>query len=70
MEPSHHSTFSSDITCAITCSILALPMASAALSRRVERVVGYPPLSEASADQRREFHDARDIPPARGRRFR
>ncbi len=33
-------------------------MASAALSRRVERVVGYPPLSEASADQRREFHEA------------
>lgn len=33
-------------------------MASAALSRRVEKLVGYPPLSEASADQRREFHYA------------
>ncbi len=28
------------------------------LSRRVERVVGYPPLSEMSADQRRELHEA------------
>ena len=33
-------------------------MASAELSRRVEKVVGYPPLSEMSADQRREFHEA------------
>jgi hypothetical protein len=33
-------------------------MASAALSRRVEKVVGYPPLSEIGADQRREFHEA------------
>ena len=30
-------------------------MASAELSRRV---VGYPPLSEMGADQRREFHEA------------
>jgi hypothetical protein len=28
------------------------------LSRRVEKVVGYPPLSEMSARQRREFHEA------------
>ena len=33
-------------------------MASAELSRRVEKVVGYPPLSEMSGRQRREFHEA------------
>jgi hypothetical protein len=33
-------------------------MASAELSRRVEKVGGYPPLSEMGADQRREFHEA------------
>jgi hypothetical protein len=33
-------------------------MASAELSRRVSRVVGYPPLSEMSGPQRREFHEA------------
>jgi hypothetical protein len=33
-------------------------MASAELSRRVEKVVGYPPLSEMSDRQRREFHEA------------
>ena len=33
-------------------------MASAELSRRVEKVVGYPPLSEMSDLQRREFHEA------------
>ena len=33
-------------------------MASAAVSRRVERVVGYPPLSEIGERQRREFHEA------------
>ena len=33
-------------------------MASAELSRRVEKVVGYPPLSEMGADQRREFTEA------------
>jgi hypothetical protein len=33
-------------------------MASVALSRRVERVVGYPPLCDMGADQRREFHEA------------
>ena len=33
-------------------------MASAGLSRRVEKVVGYPPLSELGDLQRREFHEA------------
>ena len=33
-------------------------MASAELSRSVEKVVGYPPLSELDDLQRREFHDA------------
>jgi hypothetical protein len=33
-------------------------MASAGLSRRVEKVVGYPPLSEMGEHQRREFHKA------------
>ena len=32
-------------------------MASADLSRRVEKVVGYPPLSELGEGQRREFHE-------------
>jgi hypothetical protein len=35
-----------------------MPMASAGLSRRVEKVVGYPPLSEMSSSLRREFHEA------------
>jgi hypothetical protein len=33
-------------------------MASADLSRRVEKVVAYPPLSELGDQQRREFHEA------------
>jgi hypothetical protein len=33
-------------------------MASAELSRRVEKVVGYPPLCDMGVDQRREFHEA------------
>jgi hypothetical protein len=33
-------------------------MANPALSRRVEKVVAYPPLSEMSHLQRREFHEA------------
>jgi hypothetical protein len=33
-------------------------MASADLSRRVEKVVGYSPLSEMGDQQRREFHEA------------
>ena len=33
-------------------------MASAAVSRRVEMAVCYPPLSEIGESQRREFHEA------------
>jgi hypothetical protein len=33
-------------------------MATAELSHRVEKVVGYPPLSELSDQQRSEFHEA------------
>jgi hypothetical protein len=33
-------------------------MATPELSRRVEKVVGYAPLSEMSDPQRREFHEA------------
>ena len=33
-------------------------MPNAELSRRVEQVVGYPPLSELGDQQRREFHEA------------
>jgi hypothetical protein len=33
-------------------------VASPELSRRVQKVVGYPPLSEISSRQRREFHVA------------
>jgi hypothetical protein len=33
-------------------------MASAALSRRFDKIVGYPPLSELGELQRREFHEA------------
>ena len=33
-------------------------MTSAALSRRVRKVVAYPPLCEMSDLQRREFHEA------------
>ena len=33
-------------------------MASAELSRRVGKVVGYPPLCKMGDVQRREFHDA------------
>ena len=39
-------------------SVYPPPMASAELSRRVEKVVGYPPLSEMGDLQRREFHEA------------
>ena len=35
-----------------------MPMASADLSRRVQKLVGYPPLSDMSTRQRREFHEA------------
>jgi hypothetical protein len=33
-------------------------MATAELSRRVEKAVAYPPLSEMDEDRRREFHEA------------
>ena len=33
-------------------------MPNAELSRRVEKVVGYPPLSEMSDGQRQELHEA------------
>ena len=33
-------------------------MASAELSRRVEKVVGYPPLADVDAREPREFHKA------------
>jgi hypothetical protein len=33
-------------------------MASAGLSRRVEKVVGYAPLADMDDRQRREFHEA------------
>jgi hypothetical protein len=33
-------------------------MASAELNRRIEKVVGYPPLLELGELQRREFHEA------------
>jgi hypothetical protein len=33
-------------------------MASVALIRRVEKVVGYPPLCDMGVDQRRDFHEA------------
>jgi hypothetical protein len=50
-------------------------MASAELSRRVGKVVAYPPLSAMGERQRREFHQAllkaaafEDLPPGNGRR--
>ena len=36
---------------------LELSSCSSELSRRVRKAVGYPPLSEMSAEQRREFHE-------------
>ena len=36
---------------------------SGELSRRVEKVVGYPPLCDKSKEQRREFHEAYSTPP-------
>ena len=38
--------------------VYALPMANTAFSRRVEKIVAFPPLSEMSDLQRREFHEA------------
>jgi hypothetical protein len=37
---------------------MGLPTGSAELSRRAERVAGYPPLSEMSEGRRQEFHEA------------
>jgi hypothetical protein len=39
-------------------SLYALPMASAALSRRVRKIVAYAPLCDLSDRQRRELHEA------------
>jgi hypothetical protein len=39
-------------------SIKALPTASPELSRRVEKVVGYPPVFQMGEGQRRELHEA------------
>jgi hypothetical protein len=36
-------------------------MASVELSRRVGKIVAYPPLSEMGDGERREFHEARNI---------
>jgi hypothetical protein len=38
--------------------VYALPIANAALSRRVQKIVADPPLSEMSDLQRRELHEA------------
>jgi hypothetical protein len=35
-----------------------LQIASAEMGRRVEKVVGHPPLSEMNESQRQEFHEA------------
>jgi hypothetical protein len=45
-------------TSPVSRPVYALPMAHTALSRRVAQVVAYPPLSELSDLQRREFHEA------------
>jgi hypothetical protein len=44
---------------ALPLSDLPCANGEAELSRRVEKVVGYPPLCDLTADQRREFHEAR-----------
>jgi hypothetical protein len=38
--------------------IYALPMASAELSRRIEKLVAYPPLCDMDEFQRRDLHEA------------
>jgi hypothetical protein len=47
-----------DVEPVLGASQQSQPMASTDLSRRVEKVVGYPPLSEMSAEQRRDFYEA------------
>jgi hypothetical protein len=39
-------------------ALCPLPMPSVALSRRVGKLVGYPPLCEMDEAQRRELHEA------------
>jgi hypothetical protein len=41
-----------------TLALRSAQSASAELSRRVGKVVSYPPLGEMDADHRREFHEA------------
>ena len=47
-----------DVRVPVSRSTYPPPMASVELSRRVEKVVAYPPLDELSELQRREFHQA------------
>ena len=42
----------------IAAEFLSLPSPNGDARARVEKLVGYPPLSELEALQRREFHDA------------
>ena len=51
------STSSCDIACSIPFD-LGSANGERGAKRRVEKVVGYPPLSEMSDQQRREFHEA------------
>jgi hypothetical protein len=44
-------------------------MARAAVSRGVEKVVGYPPLSETGERQHREFHTRRYWTPTTSRTY-
>jgi hypothetical protein len=52
------SMFSADIARPVSRSVYAAPMASAELSRHVDKIVGYPPPCDMGAAQRREFHEA------------
>jgi hypothetical protein len=55
----HGRPYAGRVTCARYLSRRRLSeWTSAELSRRVERVVGYPPLVEMDDSQRREFHEA------------
>jgi hypothetical protein len=51
-------TWSSDIARPVSRSVYPPPIASAELSRHVEKVVGYSPLVEMDDQQRREFREA------------
>jgi hypothetical protein len=48
-----------DVARPVARSLYPPPMASAELSRRVEKVVAYPPRLEMGDFQRQEFHEAR-----------